>query len=890
MAAGLKKRAPVLGLVALLGVFGRCSTPVPPERTLEGLAEMLGHAAGGVVNPKQIVWEPSPGFLSETFLGRPVLFLAAPAPGQPRDVYRARVRVTLEGQPISVRQLRNITETPLGDDAALELRGDRAVFATVAYGRIQGIGVLDLDGIRDEDRPPGLLDRLLLAITSFQRTGSLAGLGRTDVVLDVPAPEARLNLVPPLLSIDLSEKGRELVYDLEQRTLRGGNGAQAYAARAVPLVHPPKPLMLWGVDTVREEVGALPIAWLEDQVFGAKDAVKRTTFAMFTSSHETALKVDAGKPVAAAVLDATKLEDESASWPPPRIPSIWQEVKPGEGEWVPIEAPFLKPLPVPSKGQAKPPPYFYKTFIRPDPKRAYSEVLFVALDMRQLELGMQAGFEDPKPLTGPPGDGRLPRDPAVVERVVATFNGAFKTTHGKYGMMVERRVLIPPVPGAATITVTEEHETGIGSWPQTEQIPSDLVSFRQNLDPLVEDGVTNPTGRYIWGWQLAGTSVMTQRTALCVTPAGHVYYAFAAEIDGPTLGKALRQAGCSYGVHMDMNPGHCGFVLTDIGDAKKKEFTLKKVDPEMRLPEDKFVRWSAKDFFYVMVRDPMPRDPSGVRWNPDAALQPSPAFIPGIFMGKLGVGGGLEVELTSFEKGRVDWRVRAGDKEPSVVGAPPKKLELTGDDAHRVLAALNLGHTTEATRYGLVFDGQASLPLRVGYATVVLARGQVPRILPPGRKIEVTKDEEAVQLPLLAEEGQLMPYARETGPMRDRAAMCVTSGGRVLVARARHDSADPLVMALLKVGCQRVVELDRGSHHPSFVHRVGGTTPPLRRYEGSVLYAIGRPMLPHAFRWKPQGTVKATKPTGFDYSPVPAKPAADGSKPGPALAGDTTPR
>ena len=868
----------MLGIAAVLGLLGRCASPGPPERTLEGLAGMLGQAAGGVVNPKDIVWEPSPGFLSETFLGRPVLFLAAAQPGHPRDVYRARVRVTLEGQPISVRQLRNVTETPLGDDAALEVRGDRAVFATVAYGRIQGVGVLELGGIREEDRPGGFFDRLLLAITSFQRTGSFSGLGRTDVVLDVPAREARLTLEPPRLLIDLSEKGRELVFDLEQRTLRGGDGAQAYAARAVPLVHPPKPLMLWGVDTVREEVGSLPITWLEEKVFGAKDAVKRTTFKLFTNSAEATLKADGGKPVAAAVLDASKLEDEAGSWPPPRVPSIWQEVKAGEGEWVPVEAPFLKPLPGAAKGSAKPPPYFYKTFIRPDPKRPYSEVLFVALDMRQLELGMQAGFEDPKPLTGPPGDGRLPRDPAVLERVVATFNGAFKTTHGKYGMMVDRRVLIPPVPGAATVLVTEDRETGIGSWPQSEDIPTDIVSFRQNLDPLLEDGVTNPTGRYIWGWQLSGTSVMTQRTALCVTPAGHVYYAFAYEIDGPTLGQALRQVGCSYGVHMDMNPGHCGFVLTDIVDAKKKEFSLKKLDPEMRMPEDKFVRWSPKDFFYVMVRDPMPRDPSGVRWAKDAAMQPPPAFMPGIFAGKLGVGGGLEVELLSFEKGRVDFRVRAGEGEPSVVGAPPKKIELSGDDAHRVLAAVNLGHTTEATRYGLAFDGQASLPLRSGYATLVLSREQPLRIVPPGQKPQIQRDEEAVQLPLLAEDGQLMPHARETGAMRDRAALCVTSGGRVVVARARHDSVDPVVLALLKLGCRRVVELDRGSHHPAFVHRAGGSTPPLRRYEGSVLYAIGRPMLPHAFRWKPQGSVPSKKPTGFDYPVAQSKKIAEQSK------------
>jgi hypothetical protein len=85
-------------------------------------------------------------------------------------------------------------------------------------------------------------------------------------------------------------------------------------------------------------------------------------------------------------------------------------------------------------------------------------------------------------------------------------------------------------------------------------------------------------------------------------------------------------------------------------------------------------------------------------------------------------------------------------------------------------------------------------------------------------------------------------------------------------------------LALLKVGCKRVVELDRGSHHPAFVHRAGGSTPPLRRYEGSVLYAIGRPMLPHAFRWKPQGSVPSKKPTGFDYPVAQTKKVAEQSK------------
>jgi len=54
---------------------------------------------------------------------------------------------------------------------------------------------------------------------------------------------------------------------------------------------------------------------------------------------------------------------------------------------------------------------------------------------------MQAGYEDPKPNTGSPGEGTF-RRPAVYSRVVGTFNGAFKTQHGAYGMMVNKRVLL----------------------------------------------------------------------------------------------------------------------------------------------------------------------------------------------------------------------------------------------------------------------------------------------------------------------------------------------------------------------------------------------------------------------------------------------------------------
>lgn len=861
----LKSRRALILTVALAACLVRFQRPKPPEPTVEGLSALLGEAVGGTVKPGEFAWEPSRGFLAETFLGRPVLFLAAERPGAPRDLYRAYVRLTRDGKPVSVEQVRNLTETPYGDDTGLETHGDKALFATLAFGRIQAISVLDLFGIRATDRPPSLFDRVLLALSSFQETGSFSGIGRTDIVLDVPAERAKIELQPPKLAVDFGEQGRELFYDLERRVVRSAEGGEAYAARAVPRVHGSKPFIFWAVDTVRNEVGPGPIAWLENVVFGAKDSVKKTTYALFSSRGEQAIK--SPQPPVAQVLDARKVADLAESWPPPRVPTIWKQPKSGEGAWEPVTYPFLKPMRGLVESGKTPSPYFYRTVIRPDPERPYAEVLLIAMDMRQLELGMQAGYEDPKPTTGPPGEGRLPQDPAIYERVVATFNGAFKTTHGNYGMMIDRRVLLPPVPGGASVIVTDSGTVGLGSWPQNDDIPPYVRSFRQNLDPLVEDGVANPTGRNIWGWQLDGASVMTQRSALCVTQAGHLYYAWSEEIDGPTLGKALRQAGCSYAIHLDMNPGHCGFVFTDIVNPREGKYQLKLANNAMKISPERYVRWSPKDFFYVMVRDATPRDGSGITWTPDGGTQPPPSWLPGIYSGKL-VLGHLEIDLVSFEPGHVQFRLKPSALEPDV---PARVREQAlAEDSDRVLAALGIGHTTQATRYGLQIGKSAELPMRGAYATLVLANDGALRILPPGTRPELAEGEQATQLPLLADGNGLTQRARERGDLRLRGALGVTPNGRVLVAFARHDSSDPLASALLRAGCERVVELDRGSKHPSFFHRAGTSTPPMDSYEATALYVIARPMIPRAFRWKAEGATPSTKVTSFD---VPAKPA-----------------
>jgi hypothetical protein len=461
---------------------------------------------------------------------------------------------------------------------------------------------------------------------------------------------------------------------------------------------------------------------------------------------------------------------------------------------------------------------------------------------------MEGGYEEPQPVAGPPGTGRIPRTPAVLPRVAAAFNGAFKAEHGSYGMVVGRRILLPPLADAATVLVTNDGRVGFGPWPRVADLPPEVVSLRQNLDALVDGDTVNPAHRNVWGWQIAGESSLTERTALCLTRSRHVYYAWGRDITGEGLGRALKQAGCDYAIHLDMNPRHCGFVFMHAGPGEPGDGRYRLADPGMSINPSRYYLGSDKDFFYVMVRDLAVENGSGEAWDSSPGAQPPPSWLPSIHESSRDVGE-LSIRVVEFDEGRVDWTVRAGSQEPSVSGAPSKRVGLETELEGRVVAAVGLGHTTDALRYGLAFDGRPSLELRKTYATLVLSPGASPRVFLPGDRPKLAANEDAVQLPLLAKDGEVDARASDRGGTRVRGAMCVDSARRVLVATGRHDSSDPLAAALIELGCRTVVALDRGSRHPAFVHRAGTSEAPLSEYETSVLYAVGRQMTPHAFRY-----------------------------------------
>ncbi len=713
-------RARALAAVALLALVGRLATPRPPERSVDGVAAFLGERSGTRVAGADVTWEPSAGTLLDFARGRGVVFLGIGETGM-RDVFRARVRLTPSGQPLSLASLARVTETPHADEAGLAVNGERVTFATLSDAHVRSVTVLELGGARGDDLPGSRFERGLARVRAFLGLGVWHGVGRSDIVFERPPTRLALRTRDGVLELLPDDSERALRYDLATRSLRGDD------ARAAHVLHRTEPRVALG-----------PLERLRPPMPSGDIAAGGAPFAVKTQA-----------------VDGASVE-------------------------------------------------------------------LVTFDMRRLELGFQAGVASPPATLGPPGAGRLPKQ--LLPKVVGVF--ALGATE-KHGARAGGRLLAPAVHLAPTVAVSRLGDAALGPFPWEAPSDAGLRSFVQLPGvPLAGDAPPGDAAR---------------RSALCVTRSGQLVYAFARQASPHALRQALAIAECRDAVQLTHGAEIAGFAATRFGaDGAVARFSL--ASPAMDLRPEDVLRASANGFFYVL--DATSRAPSlgGLAWKPSPGTQPSPANLPGVFEASDRLGA-LTVKLLAFERGSASFRVRPGWREPGARNSNWAGVFATSP-AGESLAALGLGHSTEVTRYGLRLGSNVPLLLKGGYATLVLADAQPPRIVLPSETLALSGTEEAVQLPLLADEGGVAARARERGSFRARSALGLAPGGRILVAELKHDSSDPLAVTLRRLGCTRVVELDRGSHHPAFVFRTqqgAGSPPPS---DATVLHVFARAMPP----------------------------------------------
>ncbi len=591
------------------------------------LAKALAHE-GLTANPSDIEWENGARGIGGTLFGGSHAIVRAHHPGEPNDLYLVEARLSPEGSLLSLGSHYNLTHTS-GADETKPVLSPRAhgrsiilAYATVVDGLSTAVHTIDLGGENLEDYSDfSRVQKWQTAITNVQQTGRARGVVHHTFALD---PVANV--------LSLVWRDRQNLEAVGDGNVVHVNPETATASSAMVRVSKgekakPQAIIQWSVDRVR----ALP--WFGDDNMQYVKAIAFTAkaIAMDAKTKVFGESTEPDEDLKATVggTNAPVYTDPEIGWPPAPLPPPFKPSTPGEGQWVSLEGdPFI------TQNPGVPCP-FVTTYVRGDATKQGTRVYITEWDPRQIALHMQAGTVEPVSATGAAGPGVIPRTPEVMKRVVGGFNGGFQATHGEYGMQANGVLYLPPKPYAATVMELRDGTTAFGSWPGKSDVPEDVLSFRQNMTALVERGKWNPWGRTWWGGTPPGwhDRINTTRSGICLTQEKFVAYFFGNEIPPDALAKAMIAARCTYGMHLDMNPGLVGFEFYNTGMANQYKPLGRPLQPDWEyegilsdLPDFRFrarrmlkhmghinfpqyIHRDGRDFFYLTTRPVLPGSP-----------------------------------------------------------------------------------------------------------------------------------------------------------------------------------------------------------------------------------------------------------------------------------------
>ena len=721
-----------IALVGLgLGIFwGRSPTNLRAASVSDLERALNPNQQLGVARPQL---EASRGVWLDFTLGRSLFFEGRELgdPSAKADIYHARITTSLSGELVGVRSVTNMTRTKDADEGDLTLGAGYVYYATRASRP-------SLTLLRRLDKPPSLE----ASLRELVRSGSWSVYQRTHIYPRPGVREVKLQSGP---SGSLELNRPDLVVEKEP--------------------FPSSPFLHLAADVGRSLFGPEPIALAEEALFRLRAPFDFGFGASgqpaATAAPEAVAKARStgalGGP--AAVNEASPREATTRTFPPEGGTLAWSEAQLPAG--TPGGLAFLAQVP-------------------PRTRASGTEVWLTLFDMGRLELGIMGGYREPEPETGPPDRGHIPSDPGDFSRVVATFNGGFQSAHGSFGMKSEGRLLVSPHEGLATVRIDADGRVGLGTWTK-ELSPNDYPAFRQNLEPLLVSGVFDPQHRGHFGDHLLASGVFTERSALCVTESGHLIFAWAKSTDPEGLARALELGRCSYGIHLDMNPGHCSLSFHKVHSFEPLRADSLLLSPEMKVNAGRFLRWSPKDFFFLSLLKPQ----AAVASNEEKS-------------------GSAEVELERVPA----WSTRIRVMPGSADGGAGARVAPSGK-----YRAYGLGHRTHGSRPGLYLEGRWLVPSHRAFGGLELtAKGHV-HLHSTGNAPAPEPGSTWIGLPALIENGSPTELARELGDTRARAAVCMPVSGVLLFARAWGDSAHALTEALVREGCKLALLLDRGSHH-----------------------------------------------------------------------------
>lgn len=254
---------------------------------------------------------------------------------------------------------------------------------------------------------------------------------------------------------------------------------------------------------------------------------------------------------------------------------------PGEGIWMPAGQVINGRAPI------------LETILRPDPIRPTVVAGLAWIDTSRTHLTLVPGLSEPESNL-PPGRAEVPLKDR--SRLLATFNGGFKTKDGHGGFIAGGKTYVSPKAGLASVAVYRNGHVELGSWGSEIKPSSHIVYLRQNLPLIVDHGTLNPqiNNSLAWGTTV-GNGVRIWRSGLGIDAHGGLIYAASNGVSARGLADLLIQAGAVRAMELDINSYWPDFFTYSAPGGKAPS----KLLPLMQRPMNRYLVPDSRDFFVV---------------------------------------------------------------------------------------------------------------------------------------------------------------------------------------------------------------------------------------------------------------------------------------------------
>ncbi len=222
------------------------------------------------------------------------------------------------------------------------------------------------------------------------------------------------------------------------------------------------------------------------------------------------------------------------------------------------------------------------------------------MDMRRLTATLHNGTEQPG---GSGWRAGSQISAASYPQVAAAFNGGFRLDASNGGYFSEGRTVRPLVAGRASLVIFANGRVGIGMWGRDYQGGPTIVSVRQNLDLIVDNG--QPVGGIAdansgkWGATL-GNKIYTWRSGAGIDAKGNVVYVGGPGLNVQTLAGLLQRAGCVRAMELDINPSWV--TLMAYSGTSPSTITATKLLNDMQRPANRYLQPGTRDFVEFDLR------------------------------------------------------------------------------------------------------------------------------------------------------------------------------------------------------------------------------------------------------------------------------------------------